>query len=375
MKRTPLYSAHQAAGAKLIEFGGWEMPVYYSSITEEHLAVRKAGGIFDISHMGEIRVEGADAERFLNHALTNDVSKLTPGWGQYSLMCNEHGGTVDDLYVYRLAKEKFLLIVNASRIEADYEWLKQLQRSAQSVELHNESADMGAVAVQGPAVRGFMDQVVPGNSTDGLTGTCSTLKKNEVAHYAFGAYAILVASTGYTGEDGFEIVAPAAQIEEVWNKVLEVGQAHGLKPCGLGARDTLRTEMCYPLYGHELDDATGPLEAGVGFFVQFDKPDFVGRAALLRQKTEGVPKKLVAFRMTQRSAPPRAHYEILATGTAGGRIGIVSSGTQSPSLGAGIGLGFVHPSSAKAGTSIDIDIRGKRAPAELVPKPIYRKPQ
>jgi len=369
LKRTPLYSAHQKLGGKLIEFGGWEMPVQYTSITDEHLAVRKAGGIFDISHMGEVFVGGPGAEAFLNRTLTNDVRKLAPGQGQYTLMCNERGGVVDDLYAYRMNATDFLLIINASRIEADIAWLEKA--NAGQVELKNMSEQFGAVALQGPEVAKFIDAALPGTACGGMeVQKISDLKKNEIGIFIFDYATVYVGRTGYTGEDGFEVIAPAEKIEAVWNCLLTAGRPFGLKPAGLGARDTLRTEVCYPLYGHELDEDTTPIEAGVGFFVALDKGEFTGRAVLAEQKAGGVKKKLAAFKMTEKSAPPRPHYPIRANGQV---IGQVVSGTQSPSLGIGIGLGYVPPEFAKPGTSIEIEIRGKSAPAIVVPKPIYKR--
>jgi len=378
MKRTPLYAVHQKLGGKLIEFGGWEMPVQYTSITDEHLAVRKAAGLFDISHMGEVLIIGAGAEAFLNQTLTNDIRKLAPGQGQYTLLCNERGGVVDDLYAYRLAAQEYLLIINASRIEADVAWLeKQLAAFSwgKEVRLHNASDTTGAVAVQGPRVAEFIDGCFPGPSTGGAAvARVTDLKKNEVANFAHSGAAIFISRTGYTGEDGFEIVALGESIEAIWNQLMAAGQAHGLKPAGLGARDTLRTEVCYPLYGHELDENTTPIEAGLGFFVALDKGEFIGCSILAGQKAKGPAKKLVAFKMTDRSAPPRPHYPIWSTGPGAAKIGEVTSGTQSPSLGIGIAMGYVPPGFAQAGTAIEIEIRGKRAPAVVVPKPIYRKP-
>ena len=378
MKRTPLYAAHQGLGGKLIEFGGWEMPVQYTSITDEHLAVRKAAGLFDISHMGEVLISGAGAEAFLNQALTNDLRKLAAGQGQYTLMCNERGGVIDDLYAYRLTANEYLLIINASRIDNDVAWLeKQLaafpRRS--EVKFQNASDAMGAVAVQGPRVVEFIDGFCPGPSTGGTpVARVTDLKKNQVGGFSLAGQPIWISRTGYTGEDGFEIVAPGQNIEAIWNQLLAAGQPYGLKAAGLGARDTLRTEVCYPLYGHELDENTTPIEAGVGFFVALDKGEFIGRAVLAEQKAKGPGKKLVAFKMTERSAPPRPHYAIWSTGPGAAKIGEVVSGTQSPSLGIGIGMGYVPPAFAKANTPVEIEIRGKRAPAVLVPKPIYRKP-
>jgi aminomethyltransferase len=364
-------------GAKLIEFGGWEMPVQYTSIVDEHLAVRKAAGLFDISHMGEILVSGPAAEDFLNQTLTNDVRKLMAGQGQYTLCCNERGGVIDDLYLYRLLAREYLLIVNASRIEADAAWLEARLKSfgpRVEVELRNVSDATGALAVQGPRVAEFIDGCFPGSAVAGTTvRKASELQKNQIAQFTFQNRPIWIARTGYTGEDGFEIVSPAEIIAAIWNELQVAGQAHGLKPAGLGARDTLRTEVCYPLYGHELDEITTPIEAGLGFFVALDKGEFVGRATLAAQKANGITKKLVAFRMTEKSAPPRPHYPIWGSGPNGSRLGEVVSGTQSPSLGIGIGLGYVPPESAKVQTPIEVEIRGKRAPAQVVPKPIYRK--
>lgn len=377
MKRTPLYQIHRDLGAKLIEFGGWEMPVQYSSIVDEHLAVRKAAGLFDISHMGEVWVSGSGAEAFLNQTLTNDVRKLNPGLGQYTLCCNPRGGVVDDLYVYRLTTDEYLLIVNASRIDADFDWLqKQLAAYPERVKvnLRNASEETGAVAVQGPAVVRFIDTCFPGSSSGGTAvSAASVLQKNQIARFSFGGQPIWISRTGYTGEDGFEVVGPAELICDVWRAIQNAGQAHGLKPAGLGARDTLRTEVCYPLYGHELDEETTPIEAGLGFFVSLDKGEFTGRSRLAEQKAKGTTKKLVAFKMSEKSAPPRPEYPIWAAGAEGARLGRVVSGTQSPTLNVGLGMGYVPPESAKAGTAIQIEIRGKCAAAQIVPKPFYRK--
>ncbi|MGZ5530138.1 MAG: glycine cleavage system aminomethyltransferase GcvT [Limisphaerales bacterium] len=377
LKRTPLYNAHQKLGARLIEFGGWEMPVQYTSIIDEHQAVRTAAGIFDIAHMGEVLVNGPAAAGFLNGILTNDIRKLETGLGQYTILCNEQGGAVDDLYAYRLADNEYLLIINASRIDNDVPWMQQqLAKFANSanVKLQNVSDTTAAIAVQGPRVKEFIDQCFPGNSLGGTkVSKLSELKKNQIAKYPWGAEksSVWIGRTGYTGEDGFEIVAPANVIESIWDRILETGKTVGIKPAGLGARDTLRTEVCYTLYGHELDENTTPIDAGVGFFVALEKGNFVGRSILAQQKAEGAKKKLVAFKMSDKSAPPRPHYPIW---NGDKKIGEVTSGTQSPSLGLGIGLGYVAPEFAKAGTTIEIEIRGRRFPAQVVPKPIYRKP-
>lgn len=374
LNRTPLFAAHQKLGAKLIDFGGWEMPVQYTGIVEEHLAVRNAAGIFDISHMGEVTVSGRAAADFLNHTLTNDIRKLACGQGQYTLMCNERGGAIDDLYAYRLSDEVYLLIINASRVKADVAWLQA--RAAQfpqrsELRLTDASHNYAAVAVQGPRVREFIELCIPGGSNCSTrVGRVTDLKKNQIGGFPFHGGDVLVSRTGYTGEDGFEIVGRDDSIQRIWETLLKVGQPFGLKPCGLGARDTLRTEVCYPLYGHELDEDTTPVEAGLGFFVPLDKGEFMGRTILAGQKGTGVRKKLAAFKMAEKCAPPRPHYPIWANGA---RVGDVTSGTQSPSLGVGIGMGYVPPELAKPGTAIHIEIRGKYSPALVVGRPIYRR--
>jgi aminomethyltransferase len=374
LKRTPLFPAHQKLNARLIDFGGWEMPVQYTSITDEHLAVRNAAGIFDISHMGEVTVSGAAAVEFLNHLLTNDIRKLAPGEGQYTLMCNERGGVIDDLYAYRLCEDVYFLVINASRIEADVAWMdKQAAQFPRrnDLRLTDASHNYAAVAVQGPRVKEFINDCIPGASTSAMRVSHVTdLKKNQIGGFRFENGSVLVSRTGYTGEDGFEIVGSDQAIQRVWEKILGIGASFGIKPCGLGARDTLRTEVCYPLYGHELDENTTPIEAGVGFFVSLDKGEFVGREVLASQKANGTSKKLVAFKMTDKSAPPRPHYLIWVGDK---KLGEVTSGTQSPSLGIGVGMGYMLPGFAKAETRIEIEIRGKRAAALVVQKPIYKR--
>ncbi|HEV2319037.1 MAG TPA: glycine cleavage system aminomethyltransferase GcvT [Verrucomicrobiae bacterium] len=371
-KRTALFKAHQKLGARLIDFGGWEMPVHYSSLVAEHIAVRTAAGIFDISHMGEVAACGVGAEAFLNHVLTNDIRKVAPGQGQYSLMCNERGGVVDDLYAYKLSAEVFLLIINAGRTADDVRWLKsqweQFPNRA-NVILTDASHNYSAVAIQGPRVKEFIGKCIAGPSMAAMRVNCVTdLKKNQIGEFQCEGGGVWVSRTGYTGEDGFEIVGGDWAIGRLWDKFLIAGEPFGIKPCGLGARDTLRTEMCYPLYGQELDEETTPIEAGLGFFVALDKGEFVGRRILAEQKAKGTTKKLVAFKMAEKSAPPRPHYPILISSAT---AGIVTSGTQSPSLGVGIGMGYLRPENA--GEPIDIEIRGKPFPAVIVPKPIYKK--
>jgi aminomethyltransferase len=372
LKRTALFSAHQKLGAKLVDFGGWEMPVQYTSITDEHLAVGRAAGIFDISHMGEVTVSGPGAAEFLNRTLTNDIRRLASGQGQYTLMCNGRGGVIDDLYAYRLSVDVYFLIINASRIDADVAWLRAqaAKFSGGEVNLTDASHHYAAIAVQGPRVKEFIAAVIPGASASVFSVNAVTdLKKNQIAGFHFDTSNILVSRTGYTGEDGFEILGPDSVVRHLWDKFLAAGAPSGIKPCGLGARDTLRTEACYPLYGHELDEQTTPIEAGVGFFVALDKGEFNGRAVLAEQKADGVKKKLVTFKMTDKSAPPRPHYPIWVNGAG---AGIVTSGTQSPSLNLGIGMGYVPPEFAKPDTKIEIEIRGKRFAAVVVPKPVYK---
>jgi aminomethyltransferase len=372
LKRTPLFAVHEKAGARLVPFGGWAMPVQYSSIVDEHHAVRRAAGLFDISHMGEVQITGAGPANFLNRLLTNDIRKLAVGTAQYTLMCNERGGVIDDLYAYRTGEHDYLLVINASRIDDDLAWMQKHAVAAKDITLRNASNDLGAVALQGPRACEFIDACFPGPALSGtMVRHATELKKNQVAAFEFRMADVYVARTGYTGEDGFEIIAPARLMEELWTHIMAEGHSHCLQPAGLGARDTLRTEACYPLYGQELDENTTPIAAGLSFFVAFDKGDFIGRAFLIEQKTVGSQRKCIAFKMTDKSAPPRPHYPIWINGE---RVGEVTSGTQSPSLNIGIGLGYVPTIHAAAGTKIEIEIRGKRAPAEIVPKPIYRSP-
>ena len=370
-RRTALYETHQALGARCIDFGGWEMPVQYSGIVDEHRAVREACGLFDISHMGELMVGGARAAEFLDYALTNTVSKLAVGNAQYSLMCNDRGGVLDDLYVYRVAKDVYLLVVNASRIAED---LAELQRlvaefeSPQPVNVVDESDNLSAVAVQGPHVNRFISQLFP---VSGLIAVerPTALDKNQIDVFIFEGKDVYVSRTGYTGEDGFELIAPNEIITILWERLMELGGDHGIKPAGLGARDTLRMEMGYPLYGHELSKGVSPLEAGLGFFVDMEKT-FRGRGELGFQKKEGVTRRNMAFAMTAKSPPPREGYTVWIGDE---EIGVVTSGTQSPSLQTGIGMAYINQPHTKRGTEIEIEIRGRRFPAELRKKPLYQK--
>lgn len=374
LKRTPLFESHVNAGARVVDFGGWEMPVQYAGIVAEHNWVRQAAGIFDISHMGEVRITGAESKSFLNHLLTNDVGTLFPGQGQYSIMCNESGGAIDDLYVYRTGPQEYLLVINASRIDADVPWIMRQRdgfSGSESVQVEDLSDKMAAVAIQGPNAAVIVDQLFPGPSmTDTRVDRPSGLAKNELGRFLFGNDEVWVSRTGYTGEDGFEIITPNAAIVPLWEMSIVHGAAHGLQPAGLGARDTLRTEMCYPLYGHELNEQTSPISAGIGFFVNLNKGEFIGRTALAAEKEAGPERKLVAFVMTGKSAPPRPHYRVFVDGAP---VGETTSGTVSPSMNNGIGLAYLPAANSKVDTAIEIEIRNRLFPARIVRKPIYKK--
>ena len=368
LKRTPLYETHVALDGRLVEFVGWEMQVLYTSIVKEHLAVRDAAGLFDISHMGEFLFEGPDAKKFLNKLLTNDLSQLEPGQGQYSLLCQDNGGVIDDLYAYRLGETRYLLVVNASRVEVDWMWIRAQHNTrykSLELEMTDASGDHAALALQGPKSASILDNLFP---------AAVALEKNRIAELKFGDAPIWISRTGYTGEDGFELITINDQAVALWEKLTALGQALGLVPAGLGARDTLRTEAGYSLYGHELTSDTTPIEAGLGWAVADHKIGFVGKETCVAQKQDGVSRKCIGFRMTGKSAPPREQYLIFAGDDSGREIGEVTSGTQSPSLGCGIGLGYVETAYAKSGTPIEIEIRNRRFPAEVVRRPIFRKP-
>ena len=370
-RRTALFETHQALGARCIDFGGWEMPVQYTGIVDEHCTVREACGLFDISHMGELMVGGARATEFLDSTLTNTASNLAVGDAQYSLMCNDRGGVLDDLYVYRIAREVYLLVVNASRITQDLAELQRLVAEfdfTRTVNVVDESDNLSAVAVQGPHVNRFVSQLF---TMAGLIAVerPTALEKNQIDVFIFQGKEVYVSRTGYTGEDGFELIAPNDVITTLWGRLMELGQKHGIKPAGLGARDTLRMEMGYPLYGHELNEEVTPLEAGLGYFVDMEK-SFRGRGELGYQKNEGPTRRNMAFAMTAKSPPPREGYPVWIGED---KVGTVTSGTQSPSLKTGIGMAYINQPYAKPGTEIEIEIRERRFPAELRKKPLYQK--
>jgi aminomethyltransferase len=371
LKRTALFEEHKRLGGRLIDFGGWELPVQYTGVMDEHLACRSTAGIFDVSHMGEFHVEGRDSEAFLNYLVTNDVSKLAINQAQYTAMCYDTGGIVDDLIIYRRANDRFLVVVNASNTDKDFAWTLQVldrfmtQHPDAKIIATNESSRYTQIAVQG---RRALEILQP----------LTRVPLHTIKTYWFKEGPVLtnisatLARTGYTGEDGFEVYVPWERGPEVWRALFETGKAHGLKPCGLGARDTLRLEMKYPLYGHELSDQTNPLEAGLGWVVKLDKGDFVGRELTLALKEKGLPQNLVGIKLLERGIPRQGYAIYTADGTS--KIGAVTSGTQSPSLKEAIAIAYVTPSHAAVGTRITVDIRGTKVLAEIVPTPFYKRP-
>ncbi|MDB6147140.1 MAG: Aminomethyltransferase [Spartobacteria bacterium] len=360
-KRTPLYEEHVRRGARIIPFGGWLMPVQYTSIVDEHQAVRNRVGMFDISHMGQFIVSGPGSANWLNTMLTNNIDKLERGQGQYTFLLNEQGGVIDDLIAYRIGNETFLLVVNASRTDDDFAWLDEHKESP-SMDLTNRSAGFGGVAIQGPGVVDLF-HVILGNNRE-------LPPRNQMIDLELEGMPLSIARTGYTGEDGVEVFFRAPDAATFWNLVLAKGETLGIKPCGLGARDTLRLEMCYPLNGSDLSPERNPLEAGLGFFVDLTKPRFVGREVLLQVKEKGPAQRLAAFRMEGKGPPPRPHYAIFQNNE---RLGEITSGTLSPSLNYGIGMAYLSASSAKVGQQIDIEIRGQKFPATIEKKPLYKK--
>jgi len=353
IKSSPLEGAHLAHGAKLVSFAGWNMPVQYTSIIDEHTAVRTACGVFDISHMGQFIVSGPTAAAWLNGLLTNDIAKLGIGQGQYTLMLNEQGGVIDDLIAYRAAEEEFFLVVNASMIEEDFFWMAA--RQAEGIILRNESELWAGMAIQGPTSSEIFAKVFPAEILPPRNGIMRT------------AAGCIVCRTGYTGEDGFEFFPPAAEGVAYWEKFI----AAGAKACGLGARDSLRLEMCYPLNGNDLSPERSPIEAGLGYFCDLEKGDFIGRDILVRQKADGPALKLTAIRYLEKGAPPRAHYPVMAAD--GTVLGELASGVLSPSLMIGIGMAYLPAAFSKIGTSLGIEVRGRLFPAEVVKKPFYAK--
>ncbi len=335
----------------MVPFAGWEMPIQYQGIVAEHQAVRSSAGIFDISHMGEFEIEGPGATSWLNGLLSNDLGTLRVGEGHYTLLLNEAGGVIDDLIAYRVGDDRYFLVVNAARIDRDREWM--LAHPGEGVTFRDRSAELGAFAVQGPEAVALWHRIEP--EADGLPG------RNRISQLGLA----ILCGTGYTGEEGFEFFAPVDQIGNWWSRFV----AAGATPCGLGARDTLRLEKCYPLNGNDLDEVHTPLEAGLGFFVKLDKPDgFIGRDPLARQKEQGIPTRLSAIRLVDKAPPLRHGYEVHAA-NGSGKITELTSGSLSPGLGLGIGLAYLPTELSRPGTELLIAIRDKTYPAKVVKKP------
>jgi aminomethyltransferase len=363
LKHSPLEEAHRACGARMVEFGGWLMPVQYTGILDEHRAVRSATGIFDISHMGEVLVSGSGAEGWLEGLLTNRVGKLAVGRGQYTLMLNDAGGVIDDLILYRTGEQEYFLVINAACRDRDLEWMRGGLPSDGSVLLNDLGDDYAAIALQGPGSESILKGLYPGLEAPRRNAITALLGED-------GRPVSLVARTGYTGEDGFELFVPVARGKALWDALL----AAGVKPCGLGARDTLRLEMGYPLNGSDLSADRTPLEAGLEKFVALDdplKPGFIGREALLAQRLSGLPSRLVPLRLDVQGPPLRPHYPVYSGGEA---VGETSSGALSPSLGEGIALAYLPQSLGVPGTRLEIGVRSSRYPATVVTLPFHRKP-
>lgn len=360
MKNTALTHIHEQLGAKMVPFAGYNMPVQYEGVNIEHETVRNGVGVFDVSHMGEFLLSGPKALDLIQKVTTNDASVLTVGKAQYSCLPNEDGGIVDDLIIYKMKEDQYLLVVNASNIEKDWNWISS--KNDMGVDMRNISEEYSLLAIQGPKAVEAMQSLT---SVD-----LSAIKYYhfEVADFA-GVEHVIISATGYTGSGGFEIYAKNDQIEQIWTRVFEAGAAFGIKPIGLAARDTLRLEMGFCLYGNDINDSTSPLEAGLGWITKFNK-DFTNSEALKKQKGEGVTRKLVGFELTERGIP-RHDYEI--ADKEGNVIGIVTSGTMSPSLNKGIGLGYVPTDLAAADSEIFIRIRNKDIPAKVVKLPFYKK--
>ena len=360
MKNTALTHVHEDLGAKLVPFAGFNMPVQYEGVNAEHETVRNGVGVFDVSHMGEFFLKGKNALALIQKITSNDASKLTPGKAQYSCMPNNDGGIVDDLIIYMINEHEYMLVVNASNIEKDWNWISN--HNDLEVHMENRSDDWSLLAIQGPKAAEAMQSLTSVN--------LSTIKfyTFEITDFA-GLPNVVVSATGYTGSGGFEIYVKNEDVEALWNKVFEAGADWGIKPIGLAARDTLRLEMGYCLYGNDIDDTTSPIEAGLGWITKFTK-DFVNSKNLKKQKEEGVTRKLVAFEITERGIP-RKGYDLVDQN--GNIIGNVTSGTMSPSLNKGIGLGYVSVENSKIDSEIFVQIRKKQIPAKVVKLPFYKE--
>jgi aminomethyltransferase len=361
MKKTAFNHFHRQMGARMLEFAGFDMPIEYSGINDEHLTVRNNVGVFDVSHMGEIWVKGPGAMDFLQCVTTNDVSRLLPGKAQYSCFPNGRGGIVDDLIVYYFEPEKYMLVVNASNIEKDFNWMKHHQKPG--AEIENASERMSQLAIQGPYAEKVLQKLTPVNLSN-IESFCF------VTGSVAGASEVIVSRTGYTGSKGFEIYFDNEDAEKIWKAIFDAGREYGIKPIGLAARDTLRLEAGLCLYGNEIDDTTSPIEAGLGWITKFvDNKNFIDREFLQNQKQQGVTRKLIGFEMIDRGIP-RQHYEIVDQG--GQRIGEVTSGTMSPFSKKGIGMGYVQTAYSGAGQEIFVTIRNKSLKAMVVKLPFYK---
>ena len=361
LKRTALNATHQASGAKMVDYCGWDMPVEYSGITREHLAVRTAAGLFDVSHMGEIEVRGPQALALLQHVTSNDVSRLQDCQAQYSALMLPNGSCIDDCVVHRFAADHYFLCVNAANTDKDYAWI--IQCNSFGAEVRNVSAQYSQLALQGPRALEILAKVTEAHPGD--------LKYYWFRHARCAGVEGILARTGYTGEDGFEFYFSPASSADLWNTLLDAGRIKGLIPAGLGARNTLRLEAGYALYGHELDEETTLLEANLGWITKPEKGDFLGRDTLLRQRAQGTTKKLVGFEMIDR-APARDGYPVWINGKLAGKV---TSGSPAPYLKKNIGMAYVPPDDADVGREIKIEIRGRLAPAHIVPLPFYKRPK
>lgn len=364
MQRTPLAERHEALGAKMVDFAGWYMPVQYTGIMDEHHTVRSAAGLFDLGHMGQVDVTGNDALAFLNYVATNDFSVLGPGDARYALLCYPDGGVIDDIIVYRRPSGVgYYVVINASNVDKDVSWMQQqaAARSDLDVTVSNVTDETGMIAIQGPKAAAIVSRL-------------STVDLNNMSAFScrdttIAGVPCLAGRTGYTGEDGWEFFCPIAQVGELWDALMTEGAADGLKPIGLGARDTLRLESRMPLYGNELSTEINPLEAGLGWAVKLEK-DFIGRDALAAAKEQGISRRTVGFRMVERGGVPRSHYDVQVDGET---VGFVTSGTSSPTRGENIGLAVVDKAVAGIGKPLDIIIRGKPVRAEQIKTPFYKR--
>jgi aminomethyltransferase len=358
-RQTPLHSAHRALGAKMVEFAGWDMPVSYRGAAEEHAAVRERCGLFDVSHMGEIEVRGSGAAAVCQELTVNDVSRLRIGDGQYTVLCNERGGVLDDLIAVRLGAARYLLVVNAANTAADLAWITEHARG--DAEVVDRSDELGLLALQGPEAETVLRRLTPLDLT--------TLRPFVAIEGRVAGLSVLVSRTGYTGEDGFELLVAAGETRALWDAVLEAVVRHGGQPAGLAARDTLRLEAGLPLCGTDMDATTTPIEAGLAWVVKLRKPSFIGRAALAEQAAGGVARRLVGLELEEPGIPRHGH----AVWREATPIGQVTSGTKSPTLGTFIGLAYVITGASAPGTPVSVEIRGRRLPARVVDRPFYRR--